>query len=474
MEPPSPASFSENGSYRRNVTSKSYIPNEEAPFPNSASTSTEFHYEQTRLMQSPAIHAVRHGRYATASSSFDGSARPSIDEEGEASTWANGGANGDAPGDASRKTKRESGGERPFEHWYRGEAARNGGVGELKIGKAEMLDIAQFGYARGGGGGGGPDDVRKQAGASAYSTIASGSVAAAALRRRAGSFDGKRESWIIPADMVEGAYGSKVIDESPLTDLEGDEYTTEGERNYPYPGTSVYAYAGQVNGASTSAVGGTSARDAKQDEMEYTYDEDPDATITMGTTPTGVSSIPAGPHSSRRATVTNGTAGAGQIPRPIANGRLPSTGSIAGGKTPLGTNNGATPSPSSASATPTKAALLGKPPGKNKKGKAVIKQRSRTLGSAEQAAIDAELQQHQDENEDVEKIPFRKPPAKGNWDDIVLPAVTKKMGIEGYGLKSEGGNILEISEEVRKRMSAINPPVRPSFQICITVLTKRL
>lgn len=37
--------------------------------------------------------------------------------------------------------------ERPFQHWYRGDVARNGGVGEYRVGKrVEMLDIASFGH----------------------------------------------------------------------------------------------------------------------------------------------------------------------------------------------------------------------------------------------------------------------------------------------------------------------------------------
>ncbi|KAE9387533.1 hypothetical protein BT96DRAFT_1005037 [Gymnopus androsaceus JB14] len=37
--------------------------------------------------------------------------------------------------------------ERPFEHWYRGEVSRNGGVGEYRVArKQEMLEIANYGY----------------------------------------------------------------------------------------------------------------------------------------------------------------------------------------------------------------------------------------------------------------------------------------------------------------------------------------
>jgi hypothetical protein len=441
MEPPSPSvsldQRSDTGSSRgRNaagltIGGRNYIPNEEAPFPNSASTSTEFHYEQTRLMHSPNLHATRlgHGRYATTGSSMDGSTRPSIDEE-----VAAGSGSGGEP-------------ERPFEHWYRGEAARNGGVGELKIGKAEMLDIAQFGHTKTRIGG--VEDFRMI-----------GMSTTGALRRRAGSFDGKRESWI----MDEAAYAlGKVIDESPLTDLEGDEYTTEGERNYPYPSTSTF---GIVNGTASIGIPGAGS---KVQESMYV-----DGDTTMSTTPTGISSVPAGPYSSRRGTITNGTGApvsTGQTPLSqqtppasriaTANGRHPSSPLSAGSKIPLGTNNGAS----------AKSSLLGKPASKNGKGKGksgIPKQRSKTLSAADQAA-QQENDAEEEEQDGVEKIPFRNPPTKGNWDDIVLPAVTKKMGIEGYGLKSEEGNILEVSEEVRKRMSAIQPPVRFVWFISIII-----
>jgi hypothetical protein len=37
--------------------------------------------------------------------------------------------------------------EHPYEHWYRGESSRNGGVGELRVGRRqEMLDIANYGH----------------------------------------------------------------------------------------------------------------------------------------------------------------------------------------------------------------------------------------------------------------------------------------------------------------------------------------
>jgi hypothetical protein len=38
--------------------------------------------------------------------------------------------------------------ERPFEHWYRGDVSRNGGVGEFRVARRkEMLDIANYGHS---------------------------------------------------------------------------------------------------------------------------------------------------------------------------------------------------------------------------------------------------------------------------------------------------------------------------------------
>lgn len=85
--------------------------------------------------------------------------------------------------------------ERPYEHWYRGEVSRNGGVGELKVAKRkEMLDIANYGHA-----------LRSR-------------QAEAQRRRRADSVGPtNRQSFYMEDD---GA--GQVKDEHPLTDFEGD------------------------------------------------------------------------------------------------------------------------------------------------------------------------------------------------------------------------------------------------------------
>lgn len=317
--------------------------------------------------------------------------------------------------------------ERPFEHWYRGEAARNGGVGELRVERAEMMNIAKFGHKTPGSGG----SPTKRTSPLGFGEFGQG-------RRRAGSMDEKRESWI-----PDTAGMSKVIDESPLTDLEGDEYTTEGERSYPYPirngGANGLGIAVNSSGQNSSAHSRGPSGDGYAEETFVEED------TIMSTTPTGISSMP----------MRNGTAGTEKATGIPSYGRQQSNGS---GKVPLGANNGAGPAPSQSTSS-------GSIPKPGPKGKA--KPRSRQVSKVSPPPAQDENVDEEEGYEMVagEKIPFRRPPAKGNWDDIVLPAVSKKMGIEGYGLKSETGNILEINEEQRKRMSAIHPPVRTGLTL---------
>ncbi|KAG9315681.1 hypothetical protein JVU11DRAFT_3327 [Chiua virens] len=76
--------------------------------------------------------------------------------------------------------------ERPFEHWYRGDIHRNGGVGELRVAKhVEMLQIANYGHS---------------------------------LRRGGLSVTGTRESLYLDEDPTEDV--GMVLDESPPTDIE--------------------------------------------------------------------------------------------------------------------------------------------------------------------------------------------------------------------------------------------------------------
>lgn len=131
--------------------------------------------------------------------------------------------------------------ERPFEHWYRGDLSRNGGVGELRVGnRKEMLEIASYGHK--------------------IKHLANGSVAR--QRRRAESI-GNRDSAAIEDHDIN--LRPMVLDEAPLTDMEADtEVETDREISYarefrrqaeqaPLPNTSVLRSNGARAGTNASA-----------------------------------------------------------------------------------------------------------------------------------------------------------------------------------------------------------------------------
>lgn len=156
--------------------------------------------------------------------------------------------------------------EKPFEHWYRGDVARNGGVGELRVAKKqEMLDIANYGHtlkqasarlafgSNGGPGGGAiggyegngsgsgspygnhsrSNSRGREVGLGIYHAGApgsrprSGSLGAnedrlgEIVRGRVGK--GGRESFYLDEEEYEQVGGGMVLDERPLTDLDSDE-----------------------------------------------------------------------------------------------------------------------------------------------------------------------------------------------------------------------------------------------------------
>ena len=131
--------------------------------------------------------------------------------------------------------------EHPFEHWYRGDVARNGGVGELRVARRqEMLDIANYGHT-----------LRKasakhpQGGLSSRSRSNSrGRVMPNGRGGKRGRADsvGARESVYIDPDEMRAAMA--VMEERPPTDIEDDGYEDPLEDYYsppvqPHPNGSI-------------------------------------------------------------------------------------------------------------------------------------------------------------------------------------------------------------------------------------------
>ncbi|KAG1885247.1 hypothetical protein F4604DRAFT_1730701 [Suillus subluteus] len=110
--------------------------------------------------------------------------------------------------------------ERPFEHWYRGDVHRNGGVGELRVGKRmEMLRIANFGH-----------DMKSSTHRFAPRDF-SAALEYSRRRKRADSASGLRERESLYLDEQRAKEADMVLDESPPTDIDGDP-DTDPEDDY--------------------------------------------------------------------------------------------------------------------------------------------------------------------------------------------------------------------------------------------------
>lgn len=115
--------------------------------------------------------------------------------------------------------------EHPFEHWYRGEVSRNGGVGELRVGKRkEMLDIANYGH---------PLNSRDPPPA-VRNAITEAIDKRRGRRKRADSIAGhgarERESFYMDEERADEI--ARVLDEAPLTDFEGEASDTGNASDY--------------------------------------------------------------------------------------------------------------------------------------------------------------------------------------------------------------------------------------------------
>ena len=130
--------------------------------------------------------------------------------------------------------------ERPFEHWYRGEVSRNGGVGELRVGRRqEMLDIANYGH----------NIAKREREASVTTTTTTTTYDGHWRRHRADSIGeiGRERDSVCLDDERMSRIGH-VLDENPPTDIdEGDDSDTQSTRNHQaesrrqaYNNTSLY------------------------------------------------------------------------------------------------------------------------------------------------------------------------------------------------------------------------------------------
>ncbi|KAF5380735.1 hypothetical protein D9757_007156 [Collybiopsis confluens] len=314
--------------------------------------------------------------------------------------------------------------ERPFEHWYRGEVSRNGGVGEYRVAKRqEMLDIAKFGHSLKITDPNENNETNERQ----------------RQRRSRARADSLGERTSVYLDEAQAQEVARVLDEGPLTDLdagEQEEEEKEKEEDYYDPMEDYY----RVN--STEA------------------DNEPIPYRTTTPTPSNIQ----------------------QRPSRIPQSSTPTQMERGQSEPPYFSPSSATASPSSAPATPrARHAANGTPQSQNRatsppfssskgKGKASPSPSSNSrlaASKATQAKIAESKRQKQREEESRKSIaaypdPGDDPmhaiptwtqpvPHAGNWDDVVLPVVARKRGLDGQYEHGDG------SVQIKKKDSMVAP-----------------
>ncbi|KAF8968916.1 hypothetical protein BDZ97DRAFT_1796941 [Flammula alnicola] len=300
--------------------------------------------------------------------------------------------------------------ERPYEHWYRGEVSRNGGVGELRVGRRqEMLDIANYGHL-----------IEKKNSAATRVPPMSVEDDTRRNRKRAGSIAGithkerERGSLYLDDENVDGV--GRVLDENPLTDLDGE----GSERR----GWIAYAYLPGVGDNSTPPNEWTTVAGAHE---------------MRSITPTP-SMLPR--PSSRQQTILPPTRIPGPSSRRSSESRSTATSPVIGApnmqphssssKTPLPPSAPSSSSNSrqqayANSTVPTSAA--------QKRGASPASEDQANRGSVAYYPTPA------GDGEDMaDAIPsWTQPvPREGNWDEVVLPVVARKKGLDTYYENADG------------------------------------
>ncbi|KAI0630007.1 hypothetical protein C8Q77DRAFT_1064646 [Trametes polyzona] len=321
--------------------------------------------------------------------------------------------------------------EHPFEHWYRGDVARNGGVGELRVARRqEMLDIANYGHT-----------LRKASGKhtpGGMSTRSRSSSRGRELvnghmhsRPRAGSI-GARESIYI--DQEEGvAEVGMVLDERPPTDIEDDGY---GDQDEEYYADHVQRHP---NGSVSSPSLDRSDTPTSRLTQNTTRSRLPQPTQRPSASPgTATPTKPARSASETGASTSSTPAASPKVPRSTSQPKTQSPSSASQAQqTPTAKRRAKSPATTS-SASAAKRAKSKPPPSSMQKRPTQKEENRRSIG------------QYPMPEGDEDAIPtWTQPiPANGNWDDVVLPVVARKKGLDGQYLTADGSPKPKAPEEV--------------------------
>ncbi|THH10474.1 hypothetical protein EW145_g1300 [Phellinidium pouzarii] len=319
--------------------------------------------------------------------------------------------------------------ERPFEHWYRGDLSRNGGVGELRVGnRIEMLEIANYGHK--------------------LRHVANGSMA---RRRRRAESIGNRESMVFD-DYDIDQRGPTVLDEAPLTDMEVDtELETDREMSF----TKSYR---------------RTPEQPKRMNANESYSNSSQST----TTPISSNFRPRQDSQIPRATPVSLKIAhrAASTPLSASTSSIPSSG----------TRSPASPSTAPNSRSPTVVSPAQKrghakspaaAPSGRKPKRAVASPQKRSKSTTNVRSQPREVAEYPDVPDFPEgmadAIPSWTQPKKfGNWDDVVLPVVARKMGLEDQYEEADGS-----TKPPRPLSQELFPPQPGTFGIDLSKRRQR-
>ncbi|EAU86113.2 hypothetical protein CC1G_07192 [Coprinopsis cinerea okayama7 len=333
--------------------------------------------------------------------------------------------------------------ERPFEHWYRGEVSRNGGVGELRVGRQqEMLEIANYGHMIRG-------MQRKP--------VVGWNNHQSPLHSRHATDDSprrhrKRADSIAGITDVERVRGSilfdeegmdavgRVLDEHPLTDIEGEESDIASLASHHYRHGRLDHMPG-VGDISTSTATPTAPTPTQFDETvdRSTTPQPRSSSSSRGYPPSRIPSRAARRSSESRAATptmnnpptvngasTSKTPSPPPIPpqtsRSVSSQSIPSTNATPNGKRVV--------SPTSAKK---------RTPVKSLRGKQVPPALAKRDNSKEPRTVSQYPSPGDGENM-ADAIPtWTQPiPRTGNWDEVVLPVVARQKGLDEFYQTADG------------------------------------
>ncbi|KAL1744223.1 hypothetical protein HDZ31DRAFT_39115 [Schizophyllum fasciatum] len=314
--------------------------------------------------------------------------------------------------------------ERPYEHWYRGDVSRNGGVGELKVGRRqEMLDIANYGHAlrmR--------EDERRRRMAAADESR-SGSVV---------GFVGERDRGSLYIDDERYESENGVMEEHPLTDMDEqevteDDYREEEDEDDDNQTTQHHHHNGYAS--ADMSIASAPGRFSRSEDRSETPTRAPSRTPTpsqgRALNGTAARKSPTPTPSSRKSPTPrmNGKSPPASRKSPTPSAPRVAQKPRAGSEEPQ-TN---TPRPPRATKAATTAGRRGPPPSATKrKQKAPVTRKEKEedrRSIAHYPSISA----------DEDAIPVWTQPKKaGNWDEVVLPAVARKQGLSEHYEQADG------------------------------------